>query len=100
MRLWFGCGAVQAVPVLGSGGSSGGRALSVFQYSFVEKDGSGSGFGSWKTVPTPLVPGKTVPTVPLSGSGSGSVLEPSWKQQICRGATTDLIRSGKLTRSS
>ena len=34
----------------------------------------GSGFGSWKTVPAvPVprsVPGKTVPTVPVSGSGS------------------------------
>ena len=38
------------------------------------EDGSGSGFGSWKTVlavPVPRsVPGKTVPTVPVSGSGS------------------------------
>ena len=38
---------------------------------------AGSGFGSWKTVPTvpavPVprsVPGKTVPTVPVSGSGA------------------------------
>ena len=34
----------------------------------------GSGFGSWKTVPAVSVPrsvpGKTVPTVPVSGSGS------------------------------
>ena len=34
----------------------------------------GSGFGSWKTVPAvPVprsVPAKTVPTVPVSGSGS------------------------------
>ena len=34
----------------------------------------GSGFGSWQTVPAvPVprsVPGKTVPTVPVSGSGS------------------------------
>ena len=31
----------------------------------------GSGFGSWKMVPVPRsVPGKTVPTVPVSGSGS------------------------------
>ena len=40
------------------------------------EDGSGSGFGSWKTVPAvPVprsVPGKTVPTVPVSGSGFGS----------------------------
>ena len=34
----------------------------------------GSGFGSWQTVPAvpvpPSVPAKTVPTVPVSGSGS------------------------------
>ena len=50
----------------------------MFQYSVTGKDGSGSGFGSWKTVsavPVPLsVSGKKVPTVPVSGSGS--VLEP------------------------
>ena len=36
---------------------------------FDREDGSGSGFGSWKTVPAvPVprsVPGKTVPTVPV-----------------------------------
>ena len=41
---------------------------------FQREDGSSSGFGSWKTVPAvPVprsVPGKTVPTVPVSGSGS------------------------------
>ena len=41
---------------------------------FNREDGSGSGFGSWKSVlavPVPRsVPGKTVPTVPVSGSGS------------------------------
>ena len=41
---------------------------------FNRKDGSGSGFGSWKTVPAvPVllsVPAKTVPTVLVSGSGS------------------------------
>ena len=46
----------------------------MFQYIFEGKDGSGSGFGSWKTVPAvpaPLsVSGKTVLTVPVSGSGS------------------------------
>ena len=44
----------------------------MFQYSFTGKNGSG--FGSWKTVPAvPVprsVPGKTVPTVSVSGSGS------------------------------
>ena len=44
------------------------------QYSLTGKNGSGSGFGSWKTVPAVPVPlsvsGKTVPTVPVSGSGS------------------------------
>ena len=38
------------------------------------EDGSGSGFGSWKTVPAVSVqrsvPAKTVPAVPVSGSGS------------------------------
>ena len=41
---------------------------------FHREDGSGSGFGSRKTVPAvPVprsVPAKTVPTVPVSGSGS------------------------------
>ena len=41
---------------------------------FSREDGSGSGFGSWKKVPAvPVsrsVPRKTVPTVPVSGSGS------------------------------
>ena len=50
------------------------KGFSVFQYSLTGKDGSGSGFGSWKTVlavPVPLsVSGKTVPTVPVSDSGS------------------------------
>ena len=50
------------------------KGFSVFQYSLTGKDGSCSGFGSWKTVPAvPVpgsVPGKTVPTVPVSGSGS------------------------------
>ena len=46
----------------------------MFKYSLAGNDGSGSGFGSWKTVPAvPVllsVSGKTVPTVPVSGSGS------------------------------
>ena len=53
----------------------------MFQYSLTGKDGSGSGFGSWKAVPAVPVPlsvsGKTFPTVPVSGSGS--VPEPPWK---------------------
>ena len=44
------------------------KGFCVFQYSLTGKDGSGSGFGSWKTVPAVPVPlsvsGKTVPTVP------------------------------------
>ena len=44
-----------------------------FRFRFLE-NGSGSGFGSWKTVPAVLVPlsvsAKTVPAVPVSGSGS------------------------------
>ena len=74
VRLRFGYRTVQAVPVFGSGGSSAKRGFSVFQYSLTGKDGSGSGFGSQKTVPAVPVPlsvsGKTVPTVPVSGSGS------------------------------
>ena len=46
----------------------------MFQHSLTGRDGSGSGFGSWKTVPAVPVPlsvsGKMVPTVPVSGSGS------------------------------
>ena len=57
------------------------KGFSVFQYSLTGKDGSGSGFGSRKTVPAVPVPlsvsGKTVPTVPVSGSGS--VPEPPCK---------------------
>ena len=52
-----------------------GGGSCVFQYSFTGRTvGSGSGFGSWKTVPAvPVqrsVPAKTVPAVPVSGSGS------------------------------
>ena len=75
--LRFGGGTVRAVPVFGSGGSSAKkvfRLFCVFQHSLTGKDGSGSGFGSWKTVPAVPVPlsvsGKTVPTVPVPGSGS------------------------------
>ena len=53
----------------------------MFQYSLAGRDGSA--FGSWKTVlavPVPLsVSGKTVPTVPVSGSGS--VPEPPRKNK-------------------
>ena len=74
-----------SVTVWGWSGSSGSgfrfrrflckKGFSLFQYSLTGKDGSGSGFGSWKTVPAvervPLsVSGKTVPTVPVPGSGS------------------------------
>ena len=73
VRLRFGDGTVQAVPVFGSGGSSAKKGFSVAQYSLTGKDGSG--FGSWKTVPAvPARPAfsfrKTVPRVPVSGSGS------------------------------
>ena len=70
VRLRFGDGTVRAVPVFGSGGSS----ILCVSVQFNREDGSGSGFGSWKMVPAvPVprsVPGKTVPTVPVSGSGS------------------------------
>ena len=72
VRLRFGGGTVRAVPVFGSGGSSAKQGFSVFQYSLTGKEGSGSGFGSWKAVPAVPVPlsvsGKTVPTVPVPGS--------------------------------
>ena len=42
---------VRAVPVFGSGGSSAKKVVSVFENSLTRKDGSSSGFGSWKTVP-------------------------------------------------
>ena len=46
----------------------------MFQFSLTGRDGCGSGFGFWKTVPAvPVprsVPGKPVPTVPVSGSSS------------------------------
>ena len=78
VRLRFGDGTVQAVPVFGSGGSSAKKGVffvfPVFQYSLTGKDGSG--FGSWKTVPAVPVPlsvsRKTVPTVPVSGVRFGS----------------------------
>ena len=50
---------------------------------FNREDGSGSGFGSWKTVPAvPVrrsVPAKTVPV-----SGSGSVPGPPWMTKFVR----------------
>ena len=76
VRLRFRDGTVQAVPVFGSGGSSAKRAFSVFQYSLTGKDGSGSFFGSfsgsWKRFRRFRFrfSGKTVPTVPVPGSGS------------------------------
>ena len=52
------------------------KGVSVVQYSSTGRAGSGSGFGSWKTVPAVPVPvlisGKTVPTVPVSGFRFGS----------------------------
>ena len=50
------------------------RGFCQISAQFNREDGSGSGFGSWKTVlAVPVlrsVPAKTVPTVPVSGSGS------------------------------
>ena len=84
----FGGGTVRAVPVFGSGGSSAKWVFLSFQHSLTGKDGSGSGFGSWKTVPAVPVPlsvsGKTVPTVPVPGSGS--VPEPPCNRVAKRGA--------------
>ena len=74
VRLRFGDGTVRAVPVFGSGGSSKDGGFLCVSVQFNREDSSGSGFGSWKTVPVvPVprsVPGKTVPTVQVSGSGS------------------------------
>ena len=43
----------------------------MYQYSLTGKNGSGSGFGSWKNGSGSAFGfGKTVPTVPVSGSGS------------------------------
>ena len=74
VRLRFGDGTVRAVPVFGSGGSSSEGVFVYFSTVSQREGGSGSGFGSWKTVPAvPVprsVPAKTVPTVPVSGSGS------------------------------
>ena len=74
VRLRFGGGTIRAVPVFGSTGSSTKRVCLCFGTVFIREDGSGSGFGSWKTVPAVPVPlpvsGKTVLTVPVSGSGS------------------------------
>ena len=72
----------------------------MFQYSLTGKDGSGSGFGSWKTVPAVPVPlsvsGKTVRTVPVSGSGS--VPEPPDKsEQIGETPFADLFCSKSPT---
>ena len=77
-----------SVTVCGWDGSSGSdfrfrqflckKGFAVFQYRLTGKDGSGSGFGSWKTVPAVPVPlsasGKNGSDG--SGSGSGSVPEP------------------------
>ena len=58
---------------------------------------AGSGFGSWKTVPAvPVprsVPGKTVPTVPVSGSGS--VPGPPCLRGIFGEGSIDPFRGGR-----
>ena len=43
VRLWFRYGAVRAVPVFGSGGSSWEGGSSVFQFSLTARDDSGFG---------------------------------------------------------
>ena len=71
VRLRFGDGAVRAVPVFGSSGSS--REGVFVCFSTVSHRGRFR-FRFLKTVPAVpvprLVPAKTVPTVPVSGSGS------------------------------
>ena len=77
VRLRFVHGTVRAVPVFGSDGSLLERVFFCFsmltrkgrvRFRFLKNgsDGSGSSSGFWKTVPT----------VPVSGSGS--VAGPSW----------------------
>ena len=71
VRLRFEDGTVRAVPVFGSGGSSGEGVFVCFstvsqrgrfRFRFLE---------TVRAVPVARsVPGKTVPTVPVSGSGS------------------------------
>ena len=83
-------GTVQAVPVFGSDGSSRERVSRHLSGVLTERHGSGSGFGSRKTVPAVLVPlsvpTKTIPTFPVSGSGS--VPGPS-----CRSALVPTIQA-------
>ena len=67
----------------------------MFQQSLTGKDGSGSGFGSWKTVPAvPVllsVSGRTVPTVPVSGSGS--VPEPPCRFELRESEYQEIVAS-------
>ena len=87
--LWWGHAGPSSVRlwVWGWNSSSGFGLGSVFQYSLTERDGSGSGFGSGKTVlvvPVPCsLPGKRLPTVPVSSSGSvfGPLCPEKKKQQ-------------------
>ena len=46
------------------------QRFSLFQYSLTGKDGSGSGFGSWKTVPAVPVPLSVSGKNGSDGSGS------------------------------
>ena len=69
---------------------------------FNREDGSGSGFGSWKTVPAvPVprsVPGRTVPTVPVSGPGSVPGPPCFWvSQKYCARCHPDAPRMSKTT---
>ena len=70
VRLSFGGGTVRAVRVFRLRRFPLRKGFffffSVFQRSLTGKDGSG--FGSWITVLAVSVSGKTVPTVPVSGS--------------------------------
>ena len=69
VRLRFVHGTVRAVQVFGSDGSSGERASRYLSSVLTERQGFGSGSGSWKTVPAVpavlSVPTKTVPIVPV-----------------------------------
>ena len=103
VRLRFGKGPVQAVPVFGSGGSSAKRVFCV-SVQFNRKERFRFRFRFLETVPAVPVPlsfgfGKTVPTVPVSGSSSvpelpckESSANPSWQHAAAAGGSFREVR--------
>ena len=68
--------------------------FSVLQYSLTGKDGCGSGFGSWKTVPVPLsVSGKTVPTVPTVPVPVRVLSHPVYRERGNRASNRVLVKA-------